>query len=295
MCCFPALRSASAKQYVNLTVVCRVRVAWTLTLCEHDASETHWLMCPTQGNSHRAGGRQKRSRRLRARKLAQQLHEQTSDAGRLPDEPQWESVQEEIAPLPTGVHASPLVYAEAAVVVSEEKPQFEEDIRRLLEIHVAAKLKMIKRKAETFPPSLRRLDVIREDEEVASSPVDMNIYEDVEYIGFVSWNLHFHFQWGLNVFIKLQTMCTLRHWLLWWWCYTVYRVDNIANNNVHGIIVIEEIKLMRSLWQFFSTDFFMIFFSKRLAFLSWFQQRNPLVAMITPMIWIFELNIDLWE
>jgi hypothetical protein len=144
-------------------------------------------VCPAQGNSHRAGGRQKRSRRLRARKLAQQIEvqEQAPDAGQLPDEPEWESVQQEIAPLPTAVHASPLVYAEAAVVESEEKPQFEEDIRRLLQIHVAAKLKMIKRKAETFPPSLRRLDVIREDEEVVA-PIDMNIYEDVEFIGLVS-------------------------------------------------------------------------------------------------------------
>jgi hypothetical protein len=180
--------SASATPYVNLTVACGVD---TDTLSEHALDPLTDVCCVSggvKGNSHRAGGRQKRSRRLRARKLAQQIEvqeQQAPDAGQLPDEPEWESVQQEIAPLPTAVHASPLVYAEAAVVVSQEKPQFEEDIRRLLEIHVAAKLKMIKRKAETFPPSLRRLDVIKEDEEVIA-PMDMNIYEDVEYIGLVS-------------------------------------------------------------------------------------------------------------
>ncbi|XP_059489484.1 uncharacterized protein LOC132204758 isoform X2 [Neocloeon triangulifer] len=138
----------------------------------------------SKSSSHRVGGRQKRTRRLRARKLAQLVGTQvlSSDTGLL-SEPRWECVdEEEIAPLPAAVHAYPLVYAEA-IVVSEERSQdqLDEEIKRLFEIHVASKMKMLKRKAETFPPSLRRLDVIREDEE--SGNAEQNIYEDVDLRG----------------------------------------------------------------------------------------------------------------
>ncbi|CAB3373005.1 Hypothetical predicted protein [Cloeon dipterum] len=129
-----------------------------------------------KSSSHRVGGRQKRSRRLRARKLALQLDSllHTPDAGLLP-EPRWEHVDEQIAPLPLAVHAYPLVYAEA-IVASDASDQ----LVRQFQVHVATKAKMQAklRKAETFPPSLRRLDVIREDEEAAHS-----IYEDVDLRG----------------------------------------------------------------------------------------------------------------
>ncbi|XP_065343061.1 uncharacterized protein LOC135941455 isoform X6 [Cloeon dipterum] len=133
----------------------------------------------SSSSSHRVGGRQKRSRRLRARKLALQLDSllHTPDAGLLP-EPDWQQVDEQIAPLPPAVHAYPLVYAEAIVASDAASEQ----LVRLFQVHVAtkqAKMQAKQRiKAETFPPSLRRLDVIREDEEAAQS-----IYEDVDIRG----------------------------------------------------------------------------------------------------------------